>query len=566
MLVLKRGGRCGKACLLLGALALGACGSSPDRNAPAGGAAGTGGSMSGGGAGAGAGPTAAAMVGSIGLRRLNRFEYGNTLRDLVGASAELAAKFPLENLFFGFDNIGEALTVQPLHIELYEENVETALTQLFARPATDSLRARFVTCDAKTVGRPCILQMLSYFAQWAFRRPVIEAEVRGLADIAQDFITTGGTADDAMKVAFKGVLLSPHFIYRVELDPDSASKVPHRVSGFELATRLSYYLWSTMPDQQLLVEAQGGNLTTDVGLAAQVERMLNDPRSTALIQNFAGQWLNLRRIEQVKPDTTLFPSFDDSLRSALRGESEAFFMELFQKGRPVNELLSGTYTYVNERLARHYGIPAPVGDGFQRVELAGTPRLGFLTHGSFLTATSNPTRTSPVKRGQWVLDQLLCSPPPPPPAGVDLAAVEVGDTSVRARLEAHRAKEPCRSCHAIMDPIGLSFENYDAIGTYRTSDQYGPIDATGELMTEQGKVTFKGANELVPVLADDPRLMRCFTQKLLTYAVGRGFSSADAAALQAVTGAAEASGKGVRGAFASVAMTEAFRSRRAVGE
>jgi len=566
MLGLKRmGRRAGHWLLPLASLALAACGSTEDEN-PASGGSGSGGSTAVGGSGSVTPPATASQVGLITLRRLNRIEYGNTLRDLTGASKHYGQSFPPENLSFGFDNIGEALTIQPLHIELYEQSADAVLNELFARPASDPLRTRILMCDAAAGGRACMIQMLISFAQYAYRRPVLEPEVTSLADIAQAYVADGGTADEGLKWAFKGVLLSPHFIYRVELDADPSSKVPHRVSGFELASRLSYYLWSTMPDQPLLLDAQLGNLGTDVGLTAQIERMMTDPRASALVSNFAGQWLNLRRTEQVAPDYTIFPAFDDELRSSLKAESEQFFAELVQKGRPISELLTGSFTYVNARLAKHYGMAAPAGSGFQRVELAGSPRLGFLTHASFLTASSNPTRTSPVKRGKWVLDQLLCTPPPPPPPGVDAAGVDMGAASVRQRLEQHRAKEPCRSCHAIMDPIGLSFENYDAIGTYRTQDQYGPIDATGTLPTAAGDVSFLGANELVPILATDERLAKCVAERALTYAVGRGFTYTDEATMKAVTDATAASGKGFRGLFASVALAEAFRSRRAVGE
>ena len=551
--------------LLVPLLALPACSSTSSDGAPMG-ATGSAGSVATGGTGPTTPTATASQVGVVTIRRLNRTEYGNTLRDLTGTSKDYGASFPPENLSFGFDNIGEALTIQPLHIELYEQSAEAVVNELFARPAGDAVRARFLSCDAATAGRACLVQTLIAFAQYAYRRPVLEPEVGGLADIAQDFVTTGGTMNDGLKLAFKGVLLSPHFIYRVELDGDPTSKVPHRVSGFELASRLSYYLWSTMPDQALLLEAQQGTLTSDAGLSAQIERMLSDPRASALVSNFVGQWLSLRRTEQVKPDYTVFPSFDDELRASLRVESEQFFGELFQKARPISELLTGTFTYVNKRLATHYGLPAPSGAGFERVELSGTTRLGFLTQGSFLTTTSNPTRTSPVKRGKWVLDQLLCSPPPPPPPGVDSAGVDMGTASVRQRLEQHRAKEPCRSCHAVMDPIGLSFENFDGIGVYRTQDQYGPIDATGSLPTAAGDVSFLGASQLVPILAQDERLAGCVAEKVLTYAVGRGFGVADQATLKAVADATATSGKGFRGLFASAAASEAFRSRRAVGE
>jgi hypothetical protein len=511
-------------------------------------------------------PAAAAQVSVTTLRRLNRTEYANTLRDLTGTTTDYGKNFPPENLSFGFDNIGEALTVQPLNIELYEQSAEVVINELFARPATDPFRARFLTCDAAS-GRACMSTVLVAFAQYAYRRLVTEAEITGLLEIAQDFVTTGGTADDGLKLALKGVLLSPHFLYRVELDPDPTSKEPHRLGAFELASRLSYYLWSTMPDQPLLAEAQQGTLTSDTNLSAQIERMLLDPRSQALVSNFAGQWLNIRRIDQVKPDYTTFPAFDDELRAAMHTESDLFFNELLTMARPVSELLSGTFTYVNAKLAAHYGMQAPPGDGFVRVDLTGTPRVGILTQGSFLTLTSNPTRTSPVKRGKWVLDQLLCSPPPPPPPGVDTSLGDVGaTTSLRARLEAHRAKEPCKSCHAVMDPIGLSFENFDGVGTYRTADQFGPIDATGTLPTDNGDISFQGASQLVPVLAQDARVAKCAAEKVLTYAIGRGYSLADEGTIQAVLTSADATNQGLRGLFAAVASSESFRSRRAVGE
>jgi hypothetical protein len=568
MLGLKLGGPAGLPSGLVAVpftcLALVACSAESTQQAPSAGGGGGSGASAAGGSSAGTPPATGSQVGVVTLRRLNRTEYGNTLKDLTGSSADYGAKFPPENLSFGFDNIGEALTVQPLHIELYEESAEAVLTELFARPASDPHRARILSCDANVGGSSCVSQMVVTFAQYAFRRPVAEAEVKGLLEMAQEFVATGGSVQDGVKLALKGVLMSPHFIYRVELDPDPTSPEPHRVSGFELASRLSYYLWSRMPDEALFVDAQSGKLLTDAGLAEQVERMLKDPRSAALVSNFAGQWLNLRRTDQVKPDASVYPSFDDELRASLRAESELFFAELLAKARPISELLTGAFTFVDERLASHYGLAAPAADGFARVELAGTPRVGFLTQGSFLTATSNPTRTSPVKRGKWVLDQLLCAPPPPPPPGVDTSFNEMGATSLRQRLEEHRAKEPCKSCHRVMDPIGLSFENFDGVGTYRAADQYGPIDATGTLPTASGDRSFLGASELVAILASDERLASCVAEKVLTYAIGRGVSQSDEALIAAVTHATSASGAGFRGLFASVAASEGFRSRRAV--
>lgn len=500
------------------------------------------------------------------IRRLNRTEYTNTLRDLTGTTADYGSRFPADNLSFGFDNIGEALTVQPLHIELFEQSAEAVVEELFARPAGDAARGRVLACDAATAGRACVVSTVLALAERAYRRPVSEAEIAPFLAVADDFAQTGGTLVDGLKLALKGVLLSPNFLFRVELDPSPTSKEPHRLSGFELATRLSYYLWSTMPDDALYADAKSGALSTDAGLESQVSRMLQDPKAGALVSNFAGQWLNLRRIDSVKPDDVVYPAFDAELAAAMKTESNLFFAELLAMGRPISELLTSEFSFVNKKLAAFYGLPAPAGDGFERVSITAAQRVGYLTQGTFLTLTSNPTRTSPVKRGKWVLDQLLCSPPPPPPPGVEADLPEGQGLSVRALLEEHRAKEPCRSCHSIMDPIGLSFENFSGIGEYRAADEHGPIDATGELSTAAGVISFENALQLMPVLAQDERLTPCAAQKVLTYAVGRGFSDNDRTALTNVLAATEATGQGLRGLITSVALSESFKSRRAVGE
>jgi hypothetical protein len=500
------------------------------------------------------------------IRRLNRTQYTNTVRKLTGTKQDLGSKFPADDLSFGFDNIGEALTVQSLHIEMFEDAAETALTDLFALPAADPTRSKVLACDAQTGGHACVVSTVTAFAEKAFRRPVTDADVAPFIAISDDYGMTGGKAADGLKLALKGVLLSPHFLFRVELDPSPTAKDVHRLSAYELASRLSYYLWSTMPDDALLADAKSGVLTTDAGLLNEVTRMLLDPQSQALVSDFAGQWLNIRRVAAVKPDATMYPAFNADLAAAMQTESSMLFSEMLSKGRPLSELLTADYTFVNPALATFYGMTPPAASGFSKVPLAGSHRTGFLTQASFLTLTSNPTRTSPVKRGKWVLEQLLCSPPPPPPPGVNIAAIDGGGMSVRAKLEAHRAKEPCHSCHSLMDPIGLSFENFDGVGAYRTSDQYGAIDATGTLNTSSGAVNFNGATELVPIVSKDERMAPCAASKVLTYAVGRGFSTADATALKNVLAATDASGQGLRGLVGSVALSESFKSRRAVGE
>jgi hypothetical protein len=528
----------------------------------------TGGSSAMGGGAGGTTSTASSKpeVDVMTIRRLNRTHYANTLRQLTGTAQDYASKFPADDLSFGFDNIGEALTVQPLHIELFEQSADAVLTELFALPATDPNRAKVLGCDAQSGGHACVVSTVLAFAQRAFRRPVVEAEITPFVSISDSYAMTGGTAADGLKLALKAVLLSPHFLFRVELDPSPTAKDVHRLNGYELATRLSYFLWSSMPDDALLASAKSGALTTDAGLVSEVSRMLADPKAQALVSDFAGQWLNIRRVAAVKPDATMYPAFTPELAADMQTETSMLFSNLLGQGRPITELLTADYTFINQRLAGFYGVTPPSATGFVKVPVAGSHRTGFLMQASFLTMTSNPTRTSPVKRGKWVLEQLLCSPPPPPPAGVNLAAIDGGGQSVRAKLEAHRAKEPCHSCHSLMDPIGLSFENFDGIGAYRSSDQYGPIDATGTLQTAAGEVTFNGADQLVPIVSKDERLAPCVAQKVLTYAVGRGFSSADAKALDGVLTATNASGQGLRGLVGSAALSESFKSRRAVGE
>jgi hypothetical protein len=518
----------------------------------------------GGGGGVGAGASRP-EVGVITIRRLNRNEYTNTLRALTGTKLDPGASFPPDNLTFGFDNIGEGNPVQPLHVEQFEKQADAVIEELFALPATDPNRSKTLTCDAASAGRPCLVSTVLAFAERAYRRPVLEPEIAPFLAIADDFTMTGGTAVDALKIALRAVLMSPHFLFRVELDASPTDKTPHRVNAYELASRLSYFFWSSMPDDALIASAKSGELMTDDGLLKQISRLLSDEKAKNLIDNFGGQWLTTRKVLTMKPDDNVYPKFDDALANSMAIESGMFFAELVSKGSPITDLLSADFTYVDKNLAAFYGLPAPTADGFQRVALTGSPRIGFLTQGAFLTLTSNPTRTSPVKRGKWVLDQLLCAPPPLPPDGVDTDLPADG-TSVRARLELHRSKEPCKTCHKLMDPIGLSFENFSGVGEYRTADEFGPIDATGTLEVAGAPVNFNGASELVNLLTKDERLSRCLAQKVLTYAVGREFTGDDGNAIDKLLSAATASGQGLRGVFGSVALSESFRSRRAVGE
>lgn len=372
------------------------------------------------------------------------------------------------------------------------------------------------------------------FARRAWRRPVQGAEVDRLPKLFREARGFGDNFEASVKHTLTAVLVSPHFLFRGELQPDPNNPAAiHRVNEYALASRLSYFLWSSMPDETLFALAEKQALRKN--LRAQVERMLRDPRARALTDNFAGQWLGLRSLEILQPDREKFPTFTEELREDMRTETERFFEHVVSADRPVTDFLLGDYTFVNERLARHYGIEGVEGNDFVRVSLSGTPRQGVLTHGSILTLTSNPTRTSPVKRGKWVLDNLLASPPPPAPPNVpELEAGEKLEGTLRQRMEKHRDNAMCASCHERMDPIGFAFEHFDGIGAWRERDGSEPVETAGSLNSGEA---FQDHRQLNQILASAKRddFLRCLSEKLLTFALGRGLEYYDRPAVQAIT-------------------------------
>jgi hypothetical protein len=379
-------------------------------------------------------------------------------------------------------------------------------------------------------------ESLEQFAEKAYRRPVAAKEVNRLLSFVDMVIADGGSLEEGMQLATQAILVSPHFLFRWELDTRPVKDEPIRpLNDWELASRLSYFLWSSMPDAELFRLAKRGELTQPDVLAAQVRRMVADPRSNALVNNFGGQWLQTRNLEGVAPDPVIFPTFDDGLRAAMKMETELFFEALMKEDRSVMELIDADFTYLNGRLAKHYGIDGVSGPKFQRVSLAkGSGRGGILTHASILTITSNPTRTSPVSRGKWILEQILDTPPPPPPADVELLSEDeqsVQAGSMRQRFEQHRAKPECATCHEKMDPIGFAFEHYNAIGAWRDMDGKFPIDSTGELPTGE---KIDGADGLKKVLKSKETFIRALCAKMLTYALGRGLEYYDKCAIEEV--------------------------------
>ena len=620
--------------------------------------------------------------GRVTLRRLNRVEYNNTVRDLVGVDFQPAADFPQDDVGYGFDNIGDVLSMPPVLLEKYLQAAETILdgaivsgplapkthryapsrieghqgggalatlsttgemsvtyeapvpgeylfrVQAYGDQAGDEKVRMALKADGRELeaievrrarGNPKLhehrlvlepgkhrlavaflndfyretelvrtnargktykekkiedrnlqvefievrgpfsevvppihaqhrriffkqpgskttnavaREILQRFTDRAFRRPANAQELDGLMGLFNRSQEAGDGFEASVKQALTAVLVSPHFLFRGEpqVEPDNPGMV-YQISEHALASRLSYFLWSSMPDDELLMLATKGRLRRN--LEAQVRRMLVDPRSRALVDNFAGQWLQLRTLDIVAPDEKLFPGFDSELRTALRAETEALFEHILRKDRPVTEFLTADYTFVNERLARHYGLREVTGPKFVRVSLQGTGRRGVLTHGSVLTLTSNPNRTSPVKRGKWILENILASPPPPPPPGVPALESKETHGTLRQRMDAHRDNPMCSSCHAKMDPLGFAFEHFDAVGHFREKDGDAPVETRGALVSGE---RFADHEELSRVLSDarQAEFLRCLSEKVLTYALGRGLEYYDRPAVAAI--------------------------------
>ena len=379
--------------------------------------------------------------------------------------------------------------------------------------------------------------ILAPLVRRAYRRPVVEADFRGPLQLFREGRAEQGF-DLGLERAISAVLVNPQFLFRVEREPaDAPPGTVYAISDLELASRLAFFLWSSVPDDELLDCAAKGELQRPAIVEQQVRRMLADGRARNLVTNFAAQWLHLRALEAVKPDERLFIDFDDNLRSALRTETELFFASIVDEDRSVLDLISADYTYLNERLARHYGIPHVIGSRFRRVSFADDParqRGGLLRQGSLLTVTSYATRTSPVIRGKWVLDNLLGTPPPSPPPDVPALDDKVVSSAlpIRARLAAHRDKPACASCHNVIDPIGFALEQFDAVGRYRTLENFHPVDASGG-MPDGSK--FEGVAGLEQALLARPELFAgTVVEKLFVFALGRGVDPRDAPAIREI--------------------------------
>ncbi len=430
---------------------------------------------------------------------------------------------------------------------------------------TPSRQAIFICKpDSLKQESPCARKIIANLARRAYRRPVTEADLKPL----MAFYESGrreGSFDLGISMALRATLVSPDFLFRVEHDPAQAAPgTVHRISDVELASRLSFFLWSSIPDEPLLKLAEQARLHDPAVLSAQVDRMLADPRSDAFVSNFTGQWLFLRNLTKVTPDPDVFPKFDLGLAKAFERETEMFFEAIMRENRPVTDLLSANFTYLNQRLAQHYQIPNVYGSEFRRVSLEGTNRGGLLGQGSILTVTSYPNRTSVVQRGKWVLENLLGNGPPPPPPDIPALEAHAKDgrtLTMRQQMEQHRANPTCASCHSRMDPIGFALENYDGIGQWRAKDGGNVIDPTGKL---PDGTQFEGPSGLKNLLVTNFRsqFLTTFTEKLMTYALGRGVEYYDEPAVRTVIRDASTHNTTIPAFIHAIVSNSQFQTRR----
>lgn len=423
-------------------------------------------------------------------------------------------------------------------------------------------RKAILICDPAS-GQACVEKIVTSLAHRAYRRPVTKAEIAGLMRFVALAKTQGQSTEQGIQLALEAVLVSPEFLFRMERDPNPTdAETAHRLSDVELANRLSYFLWSSMPDAELLGLAESNKLHEPAVLDAQLKRMMTDAKAAAFADNFAGQWLEVRNLDEISPDPKKFPAWTLELKEDFRTETRLFFQHIVSENRPITEFVQAKYTFLNENLAKFYGIPGVKGPDFRKVDLDTDQRGGVLTQGSVLAVSSYPNRTSPTIRGKYILNNLLGAPPQPPPPDVPLLDdSKVGsDVSLRKQLEAHRANAVCASCHSKMDVLGFGLENYDAIGKWRTADGKFPIDVAGTM--PNGK-SFSTAAGMRGILLDSmPEVARSITEKIMTYALGRGIEPYDKRAVDQIVKNLAADGYRFQTLIHEVVTSLPFQSRR----
>ena len=474
--------------------------------------------------------------GRVTVRRLNRTEYNNVVRDLMYVDFDPANDFPADDSGHGFDNIGDVLTVSPLLLEKYINAAEKIATKVIVKPENetgegfDSLsnfqKEYFKYPIDRHLRRRAAETFLKTFLRRAYRREVTSLEINRLLVLVKRGSDNGDSFEDGLRLAVTAVLVSPNFLFRWELDgaPDNPKSI-RQLNEYELASRLAFFLWRSMPDDRLLDFAKKGLLRKNI--ESEIKRMVRDDRSYGMVRDFTGQWLGLRNLDVYKPDKKIFPLFTANLKEDMRRETELLYAHVLKNNLNIKELISADYSFINDRLAAHYQIGNVDGAHFRLVSLNNLQRRGLLGHGSILTVTSDPNRTSPVKRGKFVLDNILGTPPLPPPPNVPELEVEQreGET-LREQMIKHRTNVVCASCHKKMDPIGFAFENYDGIGRYRLTDNGEKIDTSGVLDTGE---SFRGVNDLQSIITSEKLdlYVENLVRKMMVYAMGRGLEFYD---------------------------------------
>jgi len=462
--------------------------------------------------------------GRVGLQRLTRAEYNRTVRDLFGVTSAPADMFPPDSATSGFDNNAASLTVSPQLASLLLDAAEAVAAEAMVNQA-----ATIIACDP--VAADCARETLAALAQRVYRRPPTDAELDDLLALFAASQSEGDTFAASIEHALTGMLMAPQFLYR-SVPPsasDAAAGTIVALDDWALATRLSYFVWGSTPDDALLTRAGEGTLRDDTVLRVELDRMLADPKAGALYDGFVSQWLQLGKLAAATPDAGAFPQFDEEMRAAMLEEMRLFFAGIRARDGSALEIVNGTQTFANAGLAEIYGVQGPTGDELVAITTDPTQRAGVLTMPAVLTMTSGPTSPNIVKRGVWLAETILCAAPPPPPEGVPPAPDPQPGETEREQLERHREDPSCGSCHNLIDPLGFGFEHYDALGAWRDQADGEPVDDLGTL--PDGR-EYRGMVELAGLLATGDEYPICVTSKVMTYALGRVMDDADACAVE----------------------------------
>jgi len=502
-------------------------------------------------------------VGESPLRRLTRVEYDNTVRDLLGDMTGTGSSFVADGVLSGFENNAD----QPATTLVATQYSEAA--QQIAAAAVKNL-ATLYSCDtAKTGEAECAKQFVRQFGKRAYRRPLSDTEATRFDTLYSSLRTQQGLDfTTAISAVIEGMLQSPNFVYHIEKGasgPGSSGSVS--LTAYEIASRLSYFLWNTMPDAELFSAADAGKLTTPVDVEAEVRRMIADPRAEGAVANFFRQWLDLDKFDTAVKDTTLFPEFTPEFKGYMRGETEAFVSDVFWKGdAKLPTLLTASYSFVNEDLAKIYGIAGITGTNLRRADLDKGVRRGLLSEIGMLAARANADQTSPVKRGKFVRERLFCQSMPAPPPTVNVMAPEPDPKlTTRQRYAAHSTDPYCHTCHQLMDPIGLGFENYDTVGRFRSQENGQPVDASGHIInTRDSDGDFNGLFGLVDKLTASAQVSDCVAATWFTYALSRDAGAADVCSLATLAASFQGSGHDMRDLLVKLTVTDAFRYRPVV--